>query len=325
MVQESRSRLDLRRRSFLQGATAGGLGVTLGFGAVQPTAAQSSESTGDASVLQYLYAAPTAVREDEFTPAIGGLVTAATGGKEARVAGHRPLAAGVGAPIAGERYVESDGRVYRLDVAEEGTASVERFVVSAESAPSPAGDAVAIDEFPAGDRPFVRETVRAREASSRRDLTEDDLTRVVTNVSPAGDGVLPGPGDETGLLPKPTRPFVRHDGDVYRLSVRTRTVELPAYTYTASPVADDWDAFVTDRSAPDVALGALPDAESDILERAVGDGFYRETRPLSDEYSSLLGRLGGTKGAREFFEELTVEFGGRRFEVGLETFHSCVG
>ena len=197
-------------------------------------------------------------------------------------------------PVWEGNYVEHDGRYYRTETVVTGRAERTRPVVRVDSVDEEdvPEETVHIDSL---DQPSARpiKLLHMHAVSGGRagpsDLLRGDayvLTRPAERDSRLAtsdlDGRVVTMGD-SGAFP-------------YRVEVRREQVTLTEHTALAVEVADSRDAFreVVMGSRVDVDLETvdLPSDASELLDRAIARGTYRETGELSEAFETLLLRLG---------------------------------
>ncbi|MFB6170887.1 MAG: hypothetical protein ABEJ23_00010 [Haloarculaceae archaeon] len=210
---------------------------------------------------------------------------------EAAVTGERYTTYGY-PPLPDEEYTEREGRYYRLHVDVTGSERIERSVLRlrwvgrAEDADV---DAVPYEGLPPLDR---RAVVPAYVAARARENGGGAPWAVVER----GGAVYRHLDDaESELAPTPGHAYVAVHGTVLAVEVSQERLVEPAYTATATQVADSPAAFerVADAALVDVRLAPrdLSAAARDLLVRTVGGDAYREETPLSEAYRDLLAAL----------------------------------
>lgn len=198
-------------------------------------------------------------------------------------------------PLPADEYTEHEGTYYRLHVDITGSERIERSVLRLEwvgrvDELDDVPEHVARDDLPPLDRNNVMPAyfaARAREygGSAPWDAVERGGT-VYRHLDAA----------ESELAPTPEHEYVRVHDTVLSVEVTQERLVEPAYTATATKVADSAAAFerVADAALVDVRLRSrdLSTAVRDLLRRTVGLDVYREETPLSDTYRELLVLLG---------------------------------
>ncbi len=181
-------------------------------------------------------------------------------------------------PFHGGRPVEHEGSYYDVDVEEVGTETVQRYTVAVEP---PEEDVeyteIGFEELPEVDRDKLRPTFRVDRQGDRRLRAE-----IAYTVEEAGS---------SALVPQDEHDAVRRDDTVVSLGVDgPREVELDEYRYTAEVVAEDVEelaAWVREQYL--WTLTGLPEGEREIVEEAIGEGYYEGG--VEEEFRSLAGRF----------------------------------
>lgn len=188
-----------------------------------------------------------------------------------------------------DAYVEHDGRYYQTGVIVTGRTKRDRRVVYAERVPEDdkPDDALVVDELDRVDARVVKIHKSASETGDDELLTDADgyvLRRPAEREGEFASGDLDG------------RVISMTEGGpwVYRFNVRTHPVLETVYTAYAVEVADSREAFrevvFGDRVDVELSLSGMPRERRDMFERAKGRS-YRETTPLSKEFTRLLDQL----------------------------------
>ncbi|WP_137284241.1 hypothetical protein [Halorussus salinisoli] len=211
-----------------------------------------------------------ALGADDYAPEQRRLVANAVDGDEdAWVYGHRPIEDGA--------YVEYEGVYYRVSVEKTGEKSLSRPTLRGEYVDaSEVESAVDIDRYIHSDRRAVKFALAT-----------------------AGDEgefyVLRRDASETELLPEPEHEYLKYRERYVRLAVEERTVTETEYTYALEQVATS-DAAFERRAAETVVTATFRPsdltAEQEEMLRKASEDYYSEFDPISDEFRSLLERLG---------------------------------
>lgn len=208
----------------------------------------------------------------------------------AAAAGERPTTYGY-EHVPDDEYVVHDGTYYALDVVTTGLERIERPVLTLswegrldEVTDPPAY--VRHEDLPGLDRHAVKPAyfaARAREfdGGAPWDVIEEGgyvyrhLERGTSELAPA-----------------PDHEYVAFNDTLLGVSVEQRTLAEPAFTGVRIPVADSREAFAraVDAEFVDARIDAdeLSEAERLILARER----HEETSPLSEEFRSVIERLG---------------------------------
>lgn len=259
----------MNRRGFCRTA-AGLLGVSALSGCAQFDAGNggrgydlSLEPVGPGGL-----AGAAALGPDDYSPRQRRLLADAVDGA-ARVYGHRPIDDG--------EYVVYEGAYYRISVEETGEKTHARPTLSGEYVSADeAGEAVEITRYDDGDVPAVKFAVATADESGEFH-------------------VLHRRPNETGLLPEPEHEYLKYRERYVRLAVEERTVTETEYTYTTEQVATsdaEFGEYVSDAVVRATFRPAnLSAGQEELLGEAIDSG-HSEVTPISEEFRSLLERLG---------------------------------
>lgn len=263
--------LQMNRRAFVRGA--GGtalLAASAGclFGAA---GGNRLELTPVDSLAGYAATQPA-----EFSAAQHRLVDEAHPEGDHITYGHRPFPGGA--------YLQVEGGFYRATLTESGTKQLTRTVLGATEI-GDASDAVAVDEYPEGDRKPAMlacrlSIVRARE-SDRDDAPPARYVYVFRTT----------PANESSLLPTPRHEVVEYQDQTFRLWVEERDLTETEYTTTLGHIAGSTATFeraIQDEYVIDLDEHALTDAQRDIVETAIEEGAYTEQGQISDALDDLI-------------------------------------
>lgn len=208
----------------------------------------------------------------------------------AAAAGERPTAYGY-EPVPDDQYVEREGTYYALDVVTTGLERTERSVLTLswegdldELTDPPAY--VRHEELPRLDRHAVKPAYFAARAEEFGGGAPRDLVEEGGHVYRYLDY------GTSELVPESEHEYVAFNGTLLGISVEQRTLAEPAHTGVRIPVADSRESFerAVDADLVDARVDAddLSEAERLILARER----HEETTPLSEEYRSVIERLG---------------------------------
>lgn len=206
-------------------------------------------------------------------------------------------------PLEAGSFVLADDAYYRVAVEANGTETVERPVLQAES--------VSGSDGPVGGWEGLSPS--------------DDFTLRCAIQAP--DRVYEPPcvilgGNDSAFWPELQFEYF-HPGDMgpYRLQTSEQTVTLDRYDYTFERVAQTQSAFadyvVNQRVAIDFSTIDLPAEQRDILETAATEGVYRESSPpYSDALEDLGERIQSAGGYTVY-----VRFNGTYYEASVDEIH----
>ena len=89
-------------------------------------------------------------------------------------------------------------------------------------------------------------------------------------------------------MPKRQYDVLTHDGDRYRVTVESRTATETEYRYELTEVAPDIETFVGGvRDQYQFELAGLSDAEREVVEGAIGGGYFED----DDAFRSVVARI----------------------------------
>lgn len=195
------------------------------------------------------------------------------------------------------RYLESDGRFYRIRLRSTEQVTVKRWVfwLDRRDAEPTDGDLVkgVPDDLSKLDTEIVQ---RALSATTGEDVEDRPLRGrgyVYHQVEPT----------ESDLVPNPPFDHIEADRDGETLYFTARPTEdtvqkQDRYTWELDEVADSTTSFEEHLResvlAAEIRRSSLTDPERTVLQKATKryDNTYSETKPLSDEYESVLERIG---------------------------------
>lgn len=186
-------------------------------------------------------------------------------------------------PLDVERPFVYDGRYYELSVAETGQREATMFSVRIDydTTGTPEGRTIAYDELPRVDR----DTLDALLPPPRDDHDHEGFDLGVGAAYSAADQAA------SVLVPEQEYDAVRYRGDRYAIDVGDgRTGTVTDYRYEAEEVAGTAEAFgAAIREQYVFALSGLSDAEQEIVERAIDDGYHEDG--VDDAFESLARRF----------------------------------
>ena len=194
-------------------------------------------------------------------------------------------------PLADPTYVRADGGYYRLTFEQTGNAEVERWVLRAESADDPVGEAVPIGELDGDRHRYVQFAVemayRVEENLERVYTPEDD--EMLEPREPERLVVMRNDPEGLSLAPEPDPEFVSHEEfGTFRLEASKETVEEREFTYGSTLVAETDEEFLDERVA-DLDEPPLSEEERTIFEEAIEESHYTEGwsegHPISEAFS----------------------------------------
>ena len=319
--QKNLTRTD--RRSVLQTVSVAGVGLTLPS-SMDAAVTAAAESTGRShgQLYSYLFLEPVVVRLDELSPAKRDFVQTLLSKGTITTTGHRPLAAGVGAPIAGEEFVKSDGELHRLNLNEAGERRTTRFAVQAERRGGATIDTVPLTAYTGQARKAVKGAIRLARGSERRELPPEQRGVVFEDASPDDIPFAPDRTGDNDLLPVPAHEYVVDDGETFHLSTQAKEVSLPTYEYSLTP-ASSADIFDGADNPVRLTEDALSSEQAAIVETAIDEEFYRETSPYSQAYEQVLASFDASAEANHFDGRYEVTVDGDRYVGVLWSVSSC--
>lgn len=186
-------------------------------------------------------------------------------------------------PLDVERPFVYDGRYYELSVTESGQRETTVFSVQIDydTTGTSVGRAIDYDALPGVDR----DTLDALLPPPRDDRDDEGFDLGVGAAYSAADRA------ESVLVPEPEYDAVRYGGERYAIDVGDgRTVTVTDYRYEAVEVARTAEAFgAAVREEYVFTLSGLSDAERDIVERAIDDGYYGDG--VDEAFESLARRF----------------------------------
>jgi len=195
-------------------------------------------------------------------------------------------------PLPADAYVAHDGRYYQTKIVVTGEQRMERPFVRATPIPEDEvpDDVIAVDSLaqPVGRVIKIHHSDTVSDGKSgSSDLLHDDAY------------VLRRPYElNSRLTDDLDGEIVAMDADghwAYRIDVTTEYLSEPAYTTLAIDIADTTDAFrdIAFATRVDTRLdpSELDESVRQLLEQSVARERYRETTPLSTEYSNLIDAL----------------------------------
>lgn len=208
-----------------------------------------------------------------------------------------------GERFATPRFVESDGRFYRIRLEDVETVSVTRWVFWLDRLESePPTEAVVLEMPESGEVPEKISTLdsyvlfRATRYARGDDVADSPLRNrgyVYHQVGP----------DESELVPDPSFDYVElidSSESTYYTARTTKgaVAEQPQYTWRIENVAESAASFEEHLResvlTAEFEVDSLSDAQKEILQKATNGplGTHQEEEPLSDAYESILERIG---------------------------------
>ena len=124
-------------------------------------------------------------------------------------------------------------------------------------------------------------------------------------------------GDDSVFVPERQYDILVYEGDRYRVAVDSRTAAEAEYRYTATEVAPTVEAFADQvREQYLFTLAGLSDAERDVVEEAINDGYYEET----DAFRSVAERIRSHEGieVHDFYGTWLIEYEGEEYITYVE-------
>ena len=124
-------------------------------------------------------------------------------------------------------------------------------------------------------------------------------------------------GDDSVFVPERQYDILVYEGDRYRVAVDSRTAAETEYRYTATEVAPTVEAFADQvREQYLFTLAGLSDAERDVVEEAINDGYYEET----DAFRSVAERIRSHEGieVHDFYGTWLIEYEGEEYITYVE-------
>lgn len=124
-------------------------------------------------------------------------------------------------------------------------------------------------------------------------------------------------GTDSVFVPERQYDVLIYEGDRYRVAVDSRTAAEAEYRYTATEVAPTVEAFADPvREQYLFTLSGLSEAERDVVEEAINDGYYEET----DAFQSVAERIRSHEGieVEEFYGTWLIEYEGKEYITYVE-------
>ena len=124
-------------------------------------------------------------------------------------------------------------------------------------------------------------------------------------------------GDDSVFVPERQYDILVYEGDRYRVAVDSRTAAEAEYRYTATEVAPTVEAFADQvRERYLFTLAGISDAERDVVEEAINDGYYEET----DAFRSVAERIRSHEGieVHDFYGTWLIEYEGEEYITYVE-------
>lgn len=124
-------------------------------------------------------------------------------------------------------------------------------------------------------------------------------------------------GTDSVFVPERQYDVLIYEGDRYRVAVDSRTAAEAEYRYTATEVAPTVEAFADQvREQYLFTLSGLSEAERDVVEEAINDGYYEET----DAFQSVAERIRSHEGieVEEFYGTWLIEYEGKEYITYVE-------
>lgn len=259
----------MRRRQYLA-TTAALLGSTLA-GCAHPTAVLQMDDISDVAIAE------RASRSVDRHPEHRNLVADAVDEGSANASGRSP-------PLATDEPIEYEGRYYDLTATETGEHESTEYEIAIDygtGTETPAGTAIAYEELPEIDRERMDGLLPPPE-----DHPENDGPDFATS-QPYSDSAA----EASVLVPEQEYDVVVYEGERYAIETGDgRTVTRYEYRYEAEEIATsaaEYGASV--REAYVFTLSELSDAEREVVQTAISDGYYEGS--VDDAFESVARRF----------------------------------
>ena len=257
----------MRRRHYLA-STAALLAGPLA-GCAHPNAVLVMDEVSAAEIAERASRSVDRSRDD------GRIVAAAVENGSANATGDSP-------PLDTDQTVEFDGRYYQLSVEETESRARTQYGLDVDlsaGSGAPDGETVDYDDLPEVDRDVLYDLVPTD--SETPDGRGD--RRAVRWYSTAMV-------EDSALLPDSEYDAVRYEGERYPIDVAERTRTESDYRYEAEEIAADAAEYAAiAREEYAFTLSGLSDAERDVVEEAIGEGYYEGS--ADDAFSSVASRF----------------------------------
>jgi hypothetical protein len=175
--------------------------------------------------------------------------------------------------------VRFEGAFYDVSSTRLGSSEVTVYYVRVDTAPddpTPAVGEIAYADLPEADRQRLEPIVVGEHAGSSREEIGVQY------------GTAAEVGAESVFVPKRQYDVLTHDGDRYRVTVESRTATETEYRYELTEVAPDIETFVGGvRDQYQFELAGLSDAEREVVEGAIGGGYFED----DDAFRSVVARI----------------------------------
>lgn len=205
----------------------------------------------------------------------GRIVAEAVENGSANATGNSP-------PLDTDRPVEFDGRYYQLGVEETESRARTQYgldVALDSGTGTPDGEAIDYDDLPEVDRDVLYDLIPTD--GETRDGRGD--RRAVRWYSEAMT-------EDSALVPDGEYGAVRYEGDRYPIDVAERTQTESDYRYEAEEIAASAAEYgAIAREEYSFTLSGLSDEERDVVEEAIGEGYYEGS--ADDAFSSVASRF----------------------------------
>lgn len=255
----------MRRRQFLATGTAL-LGVAVA-GCAHPDVVLDFEAASDEDVADEVSVAPEPASEEH------AVVTSAIENGSTTRTGRREL-------FDDTSTVRIEDRYYEVEETRLSTDETTVYAVRIDFDPpdtTPELGAIDYVDLPATDRDRLESLV----------TDEDPPTGEGYDLG-ASYGTADEVGEDSVFVPDQQYDIIVHEGDRYRIDVESRVTEEAKYRYEASEAADGVSAFADQvRERYLFTLSSLSDAEREVVQEAIDDGYFEDT----DAFRSVVDRL----------------------------------
>lgn len=257
----------MRRRHYLA-STAALLAGPLA-GCAHPNAVLVMNEVSTAEIAERASRSVDRSRDD------GRIVAEAVENGSADTTGNSP-------PLDTDRTVEFDGRYYELSVEETESRARTQYGLDVgldSGSRSPDGEAVDYDDLPEVDRDVLYDLLP--DGGETPEGRSDQ--RVVRWYSAPM-------AEDSALVPDSEFDAVRYEDGRYPIDVVERTRTESDYRYEATEIAGSAGEYgATAREEYLFTLSGLSDAERDVVEEAIGEGYYEGS--ADDAFSSVASRF----------------------------------
>ena len=259
----------MRRRHYLA-STAALLAGSLA-GCAHPNAVLRMDAVSDVELAEH------ASRMVDGQPEYRDLVAGAVENGSATASGRSP-------PLETDQPVAYEGRYYELTATETGRRERTEYDVTVDYDPgteTPGGEAVDYADLPEVDRATMDALLPPPEDRPENEGPDRGVSRTYSEAEAAA----------SVLVPEQEYEAVVYEGERYPVAVGDgRTVTTYEYRYEAERIAGsaaEYGASVREEHA--FTLSGLSDAEREVVEAAIDDGYYEGS--ADDAFSSVASRF----------------------------------